>query len=113
MTSLVRQHRGRGGCTRGGSFLGIRESSRVIKFTCGLIGQRQLIIAWFSATTASHTQWTRFTITRKKTTSTLTIGDTQALRGRLCCQTPVDNILTGFESVNFIQREKLAVIRIP
>ncbi len=27
------------------------------------------------------------------------------LRGRLCCQTPVDNILTGFESVNFIQRE--------
>lgn len=49
----------------------------------------------------------------KKTTSTLTIGDTQALRGRLCCQTPVDNILTGFESVNFIQREKLAVIRIP
>ena len=100
MTSPVRQHRGRGGCTRGGSFLGIRESSRVIK-------------AWFSATTASHTQWTRFTITRKKTTSTLTIEDTQALRGRLCCQAPVDNILTGFESVNFIQREKLAVIRIP
>jgi len=35
------------------------------------------------------------------------IGDTQALRGHLCCRVPVDHILNDFKSVNFIQSKKL------
>ncbi|EGY9191445.1 hypothetical protein PF334_002153 [Salmonella enterica] len=31
----------------------------------------------------------------------------QSLRGHLCGQTPVDNVLNDFESVNFVQSEKL------
>ncbi|ENY2726842.1 hypothetical protein ACFW38_002192 [Salmonella enterica] len=30
------------------------------------------------------------------------MGNTQALRGHLSGQTPVDNVLNDFESVNFI-----------
>lgn len=57
----------------------------------------------------THTKRARFTVTRKKA-STLAIGDTQALRGRLSGQTTVYNILNGFESVNFIQSEKIRCV---
>ena len=55
---------------------------------------------------ASHTQWARFTVTRQKA-SALAVRYTQALRGHLIGQTPVDNVLNDFESVNFIQSKKL------
>lgn len=48
----------------------------------------------------------RFTVTRQKA-SALAIGNAQALRGHPCGQTPVDNVLNDFESVNFVQSEKL------
>lgn len=35
------------------------------------------------------------------------IGNAQPLCGHLCCQMPVDDVLNDFESVNFIQSEKL------
>jgi hypothetical protein len=41
-------------------------------------------------------------VTREKA-SALTIGNTQALRGHLSGQTPVDNVMNDLESVNFIQ----------
>ncbi len=39
--------------------------------------------------------------------SVLAIRYTQALRGHLSGQTPVDNVLNDFESVNFIQSENV------
>ncbi|MFW8236742.1 hypothetical protein ACOID8_34890, partial [Klebsiella pneumoniae] len=33
----------------------------------------------------------------------MAIGNTQALRGHLSGQTPVDNVMNDLESVNFIQ----------
>jgi hypothetical protein len=41
-------------------------------------------------------------VTREKA-SALAIGNTQALRGHLSGQTPVDNVMNDLESVNFIQ----------
>lgn len=57
----------------------------------------------------SHTKWARYTVTRQKA-SALAIGNTQALRGHLSVETPVDNVLNYFESVNFIQSEKLRCV---
>ncbi|MEM0567947.1 hypothetical protein AAG912_02860 [Salmonella enterica] len=54
-------------------------------------------------------------VTRQKA-SAVTIGNTKALRGHQCGQTPVDNVLNDFESVNFVQSEKLRCVcrhRIP
>lgn len=40
----------------------------------------------------------------------MTIGNTKALRGHQWGQTPVDNVLNDFESVNFVQSEKLRCV---
>lgn len=47
--------------------------------------------AGVSSTAVSHTRRARFAVTRQKT-SALTSEDTQALRGHLRCQVPVDNM---------------------
>lgn len=40
----------------------------------------------------------------------LTIGNTKALSGHQCGQTPLDNVLNDFESINFVQSEKLRCV---
>ena len=52
---------------------------------------RQLVIAGVPSTAVSHTWRARFAVTRQKM-SALTSEDTQALRGHLRCQVPVDNM---------------------
>ena len=63
--------------------------------------QRQLVIAGFFTTAVSHTRRARFMVTQQKA-SALAIGNTQALRGHLSSQPPVNNVLNDFESVDFI-----------
>ncbi|BCH44529.1 hypothetical protein KAM260_24200 [Klebsiella pneumoniae] len=67
---------------------------------------RQLVIARFSTAAISQAKRISFTVTRQKA-SALAIGNTQALRGHLSGQTPVDNVLNHFESVNFVQSENV------
>ncbi|GMW16572.1 hypothetical protein LOCUS_46050 [Klebsiella pneumoniae] len=45
-------------------------------------------------------------VTREKALA-LAIGNTQALRGHLSGQTPVDNVMNDLESVNFIQSKNV------
>lgn len=55
-------------------------------------------------TMVSNINRAAFALTRKKS-SALTLGYTQATRSHLCGQSPIDNILNDFESVNLVQSE--------